>query len=127
MALCSCLRVTFLCIAGIFFLFAIFFEIWQKKWKRLILDIFVYFIQMPLWIILGIAVLRIFPDLIYSYFSGIWLFAGLLLWMTPHCIMTVKSIRRKDRLEMACSIAGISVIISFCFFMYFWDLTKNAL
>ena len=126
MALYSCLRVTFLCLSGIFFLFTLLFELWQKKWNRLCLDIFVCLIQVPLWIILGIAILRFFPDLIYSYFPGIWMITGAVLWITPHSIMTVKAIKRKDRLDMACSIAVILSIISFCIFIYFWDLTKNA-
>ena len=126
MALYSYLRVTFLCLSGIFFLFTLLFELWQKKWNRLCLDIFVYLIQMPLWIILGIAILMFFPDLVYSYFPGIWMITGVVLWMTPHCIMTVTAIRRKDRIYTACSIAGLLSIISFCVFIYFWDLTKNA-
>jgi hypothetical protein len=44
---------------------------------------------MPLWIILDIAVLKVLPDLIDSYFSGIWMISGTLLWITPHSIMTV--------------------------------------
>ena len=125
MALYSCLRVTFLFLAVIFFLFTSVLETWQKKWKRLALDIFVYFVQMPLWIILGIAVLRFFPDLIYSYFPGIWMITGAVLWITPHCIITATAIRRKDRFDTVCSVAGILAIISFCVFIYFWDLTKN--
>ena len=120
----SCLSVTFLCLAGIFFLFTLLFELWQKKWNRLCLDIFVYLIQMPLWIILGIAILIFFPDLIYSYFPGIWMITGAVLWMTPHCIITATAIRRKDRFDTVCSVAGILAIISFCVFIYFWDLTK---
>ena len=126
MALYSYLRVTFLCLSGIFFLFTLLFELWQKKWERLCLHIFVCLIQMPLWIISGIAILRFFPDLIYSYFPGIWMITGAVLWMTPHCIMTATAIRRKDRFDITCSIAGISAIISFCVFIYFCDLTKNA-
>ena len=126
MALYSYLRVTFLCLAGIFFLFTLFFETWQKKWKRLALDIFVYFVQMPLWIILGIAILRVFPEWIYSYFSGIWLILGLFLWFIPHSIFTTKAIRRKDYFDLAYSLSGILTIISFCVFIYFWDLTKNV-
>ena len=126
MAFYSYLRVTFLCLSGIFFLFTLLFELWQKKWNRLCLDIFVCLIQVPLWIILGIAILRFFPDLIYSYFPGIWMIFGLLLWITPHCIMTATAIRRKDRFDITCSIAGLLSIISFCVFIYFWDLTKNA-
>ena len=118
---CSYLRVTFLCLTGIFFLFTLFFETWQKKWKRLALDIFVYFVQMPLWIILGIAILRVFPEWIYSYFSGIWLILGLFLWFIPHSIFTIKAIRRKDYFDLAYSITGILTIISFCVFIYFWD------
>ena len=114
----SCLSVTFLCLAGIFFLFTLVLEIGQKKWKRLCLDIFVCFIQIPLWIISGIAILRFFPDLIYSYFPGIWMITGAVLWMTPHCIMTATAIRRKDRFDMACSIAVILSIISFCIFIF---------
>ena len=113
MALYGCLRITFLCLAGIFFLLTLFLATWQKKWKRLCLDIFVCLIQMPLWIISGIAILRFFPDLIYSYFSGIWMITGAVLWMTPHCIMTATAIRRKDRLDIACSIAGLLSIIFF--------------
>ena len=126
MALYSYLRVTFLCLSGIFFLFTLLFELWQKKWKGLCLDIFVCLIQVPLWIILGIAILRFFPDLIYSYFPGIWMITGAVLWITPHCIMTAKAIHRKDRFDTVCSVAGILAIISFCVFIYFWDLTKNA-
>ena len=125
MAIFSYLRVIFLCLSGIFFLFTLVLETWQKKWKRLCLDIFVCLIQVPLWIILGIAILRFFPDLIHSYFPGIWMIAGAVLWITPHCIMTATAIRRKDRFDITCSIAGISAIISFCVFIYFWDLTKN--
>ena len=126
MILCSYLRVTFLCLTGIFFLFTLFFETWQKKWKRLALDIFVYFVQMPLWIILGIAILRVFPEWIYSYFSGIWQILGLFLWFIPHSIFTIKAIRRKDYFDLAYSLSGILTIISFCVFIYFWDLTKNV-
>ena len=117
MALYSYLRVTFLCLSGIFFLFTLLFELWQKKWKRLCLDIFVCLIQVPLWIILGIAILRFFPDLIYSYFPWIWIISGAVLWIAPHCIMTATAIRRKDRVDTTCSIAGISAIISFCIFI----------
>jgi hypothetical protein len=120
------LQVAFLHLAGIFLLLTLCLEIGLKKWKQLCLDIFVCFIQMPLWIISGIAILRFFPDLIYSYFSGIWMIAGVVLWITPHSIMTAKAIRRKDRLDMTCSIAGILSIISFCLFIYFWDLAKHA-
>ena len=126
MALYSCLRVTFLFLAVIFFLFTSVLGTWQKKWKRLCLDIFVCLIQMPLWIISGIAILRFFPDLIYSYFPGIWMITGAVLWITPHCILTAKAIHRKDRFDTVCSVAGILAIISFCVFIYFWDLTKNA-
>ena len=126
MALYSCLRVTFLCLAGIFFLFTLLLEIWQKKWKRLALDIFVYLVQMPLWIILGIAILRVFPEWIYSYFSGIWLILGLLLWLVPHGIFTIKAIRRKDYFDLAYSLSGILTIISFCVFIYVWNLTNNV-
>ena len=101
-------------------------NIYRGKWKRLALDIFVYFVQMPLWIILGIAVLRIFPEWIYSYFSGIWLIFGLFLWFIPHSIFTIKAIRRKDYFDQAYSLSGILTIISFCVFIYFWDLTKNV-
>ena len=69
MALYGCLRITFLCLAGIFFLLTLFLATWQKKWKRLGFDIFVCLIQMPLWIILGIAILRFFPDLSLFVFS----------------------------------------------------------
>ena len=124
MALYSYLRVTFLCLSGIFFLFTLLFELWQKKWKRLCLDISVCLIQMPLWIISGIAILKFFPDLIYSYFPGIWMITGAVLWITPPGIMAVKAIKRKDRFDTACSVAGILAIISFCVFIYFWDLTK---
>ena len=113
MALYSYLRVTFLCLAGIFFLLTLFLATWQKKWKRLGFDIFVCLIQMPLWIILGIAILRFFPDLSYSYFPGIWMITGAVLWITPHCIMTAKAIHRKDRFDTVCSVAGILAIISF--------------
>ena len=101
-------------------------NIYRGKWNRLCLDIFVCLIQMPLWIISGIAILRFFPDLIYSYFPGIWMITGAVLWMTPHCIITATAIRRKDRFDTVCSVAGILAIISFCVFIYFWDLTKNA-
>ena len=127
MTLYSYLRVAFFCLAGIFFLLGLSGEIWQKKWKRLGIDIFVLIMQMPLWIILGIAILGIVPDLIYSYFSGIWLLAGILLWITPHGIMAVKAIRRKDLLDMACSASIILAIISFCVFIFFRDLTQNSL
>ena len=126
MALYSCLREIFLHLAGIFLLFTLCLDVWQKKWNRLCLDIFVCLIQMPLWIILGIAIFRFFPDLIYSYFPWIWIITGAVLWIAPHCIMTAKAIRRKDRFDTTCSIAGILSIISFCVFIYFWDLTKNA-
>ena len=126
MALFSSWRVIFFCLAGILFLLALCFEIWQKKWKRLVLDIFVCFMQMPLWLILGFAVLSVFPDLIYSYFSGIWLILGLFLWFIPHSIFTIKAIRRKDYFDLAYSLSGILTIISFCVFIYFLDLTKNA-
>ena len=126
MILCGYLRVTFLCLAGIFFLFTLFFEIWQKKWKRLALDIFVYLVQMPLWVILGVAILGIFPELIYSYFSGIWLIVGLLLWLVPHGILAVKAFRRKDYFDLAYSLSGILTIISFCVFIYVWNLTNNV-
>ena len=126
MALYSCLRITFLCLAGIFFLFTLLFEIWQKKWKRGCFDIFVYLIQMPLRIILGITVLKVLPDLSYSYFSGIWLFSELLLWIISHSMMEEKTFRRKKRFDMACSIAGILAIISFCVFIYFWNLLPNT-
>ena len=101
-------------------------NIYRGKWKRLALDIFVYFVQMPLWIILGIAILRVFPEWIYSYFSGIWLIFGLFLWFIPHSIFTIKAIRRKDYFDQAYSLSGILTIISFCVFIYFWDLTKNV-
>ena len=126
MALYSNLRVTFLCLAGIFCLLPLFLDLYRRKWKRLALDIFVYFVQMPLWIILGIAILRVFPEWIYSYFSGIWLILGLFLWFIPHSIFTIKAIRRKDYFDLAYSITGILTIISFCVFIYFWDLTKNV-
>ena len=126
MILCSYLRVTFLCLAGIFFLFTLFFEIWQKKWKRLALDIFVYLVQMPLWVILGVAILEIFPELIYSYFSGIWLIVGLLLWLVPHGILAVKAFRRKDWFDVLCAVFVILAIIFLCLFIHFWDMTKNA-
>ena len=114
MALFSSWRVIFFCLAGILFLLTLCFEIWQKKWKRLVLDIFVCFMQMPLWLILGFAVLSVFPGLIYSYFSGIWMLIGLLLWITPHSIITVKAIRRKDWFDMVCSLFIISAIIINC-------------
>ncbi len=117
MALCSCLRITFLCLSGIFLLSTFFLEIWQKKWKRLGIDIFVCLIQMPLWIIPGVVILRVFPGLIYSYFSGIWLILGLFLWLAPHSILAVKAIRKKDRFDTVCSIAGLSAIISFCVYI----------
>ena len=101
-------------------------NVYRDKWKCFALDIGVCFIYMPLWLIPGIAILRFFPDLIYSYFPGIWMITGAVLWITPHSIMTVKAIKRKDRLDMACSIAVILAIIFFCVFIYFWDLTKNA-
>ena len=101
-------------------------NIYRKKWKRLILDIFVCFIQMPLWGILGVAIVGIFPSLIYSYFPGIWLILGLFLWFIPHSIFTIKAIRRKDYFDLAYSLSGILTIISFCVFIYFWDLTKNV-
>lgn len=119
MALGSCLRITFFCLTGIFFLYTLLWEIWRKKWKRLALDIFVYFIQMPLWLGLGIAILSVSPDLIYSYFGAIWLLAGILLWIAPHSVMAIKSIRRKDWLDAAYSLAGVLAIISFCAFIYF--------
>ena len=126
MILCGYLRVTFLCLAGIFFLFTLFFEIWQKKWKRLALDIFVYLVQMPLWVILGVAILGIFPELIYSYFSGIWLIVGLLLWLVPHGILAVKAFRRKDWFDVLCAVFVILAIIFLCLFIHFGDMTKNA-
>ena len=127
MILCSYLRVTFLCLTGIFFLFTLFFETWQKKWKRFALDIFVCFIQMPLWIISGVVILEIFPGLIYSYFSGIWLSIGSLLWFVPHGILAVKAFRRKDWFDVLCAVSVILAIIFFCLFIHFGDMTKNAL
>ena len=109
-----CLREIFLHLAGIFLLFTLCLDVWQKKWKRLCFDIFVCVMPMPLWIILGIAILRFFPDLIYSYFSGIWMVAGVVLWISPHSIMTVKAIKIKDRLDIAHSIAVLLAIILFC-------------
>ena len=126
MALLYRLREIFIYLAGIFCLLTLFFDLYLGKWKRFALDIFVCFIQMPLWIILGIAVLRVCPELIYSYFSGIWLILGLFLWFIPHSIFTIKAIRRKDYFDLAYSLSGILTIISFCVFIYFWDLTKNA-
>ena len=117
MALCSNLRVTFFCIAGTFFLLVLSLEIWQKKWKRLVLDIFVYFIQMPLWLISGIAVLKVFPELIYSYFSGMWLIFGIFLWLIPHSISAVKAIRRKNYFDMAYAFSAILSIIFFCIYI----------
>ena len=72
---------------------------------------------MPLWIILGIAVLRVLPELIYSYFSGIWLILGLFLWLMPHSISAAKAIRRKDWLDMTCAFFAILSIISFCIYI----------
>ena len=126
MALYSYLRVTFLCLSGIFFLFTLLFELWQKKWNRLCLDIFVCLIQMPLWIISGIAILRFFPGLIYSYFSGIWLSVGLLLWLVPHGILAVKAFHRKDWFDVLCAVSVILAIIFFCLFIHLGDMTKNA-
>ena len=120
------MKIVFGTLALVSAVFDISANIYRKKWKRLILDIFVCLIQVPLWIILGIAILRFFPDLIYSYFPGIWMITGAVLWITPHCIMTVKAIHRKDRFDTVCSVAGILAIISFCVFIYFWDLTQNA-
>ena len=45
-------------------------NIYQKKWKRLILDIFVCFIQMPLWVILGVAYFGNFSGLDLLLFPG---------------------------------------------------------
>ena len=42
---------------------------------------------------------------------------SVVLLMTPHCIMTATAIRRKDRLDMDCAIAGLLSIISFCIFI----------
>ena len=123
----SYLRITFFCLAGIFFLFTLFFEIWQKKWKWLGIDIFVYFIQMPLWLILGFALLGIFPGLIYSYFSGIWLCVGLFLWFVPHGILAVKALRQKDWFNVLCAVSVILAIIFFCLFIHLGDMTKKAL
>ena len=86
MALYSCLRVTFLCLAGIFFLFTLLFEIWQKKWKRVCFDIFVYLIQMPcgllsasrfwkfyrIWVILISAEYGCFPNFCCESFHTVW-------------------------------------------------------
>ena len=102
-------------------------NIYRGKWKRFALDIWVCFVHLPLWIILGLAVIRgIFPDLIYSYFPGIWLILGLFLWFIPHSIFTIKAIRRKDYFDLAYSLSGILTIISFCVFIYVWNLTNNV-
>ena len=102
-------------------------NIYRGKWKRFALDIWVCFVHLPLWIILGLAVIRgIFPDLIYSYFSGIWLIVGLLLWLVPHGILAVKAFRRKDWFDVLCAVSVILAIIFLCLFIHFWDMTKNA-
>ena len=106
-----------LCLAVIFFLFALDFEIRQKKWKRFILDIFVCLIQMPLWIIVGLAVLRFFPELIYSYFSGIWLAAGVVLWIAPHSFLIFMAIRKKAWLDLVAPINVILAIASWTLFI----------
>ena len=125
MALCSNLRVTFFFLAGIFCLFPLFFDLCRRKGKRFALDIFVCFIQMPLWFILGVAILGIFPGLIYSYFSGIWLSVGLLLWLVPHGILAVKAFHRKDWGNVLCAVSVMLAIIFFCLSIHFWDMTKN--
>ena len=119
------LRVISFCLAVFFSVFVIFFDAWQKKWKRLILDIFVFFVQMPFWIMIWAVIVRIFPGLIYSYFSGIWLLIGLLLWITPHSIMSIRAIYRKRWMDALCSIAGASAIGCFAAFVFFWDMAKN--
>ena len=116
MALLYRLREIFIYIAGIFCLLTLFFDLYRGKWKRFALDIFVCFIQMPLWIILGIAVLRVYPELIYSYFSGIWLISGVLLWVAPHSVITAKAIRQKAWLDAAHSAGVILAIIAFGIF-----------
>ena len=126
MALCSNLRVTFFCLAGICCLLPLFFDLYRRKGKRFALDIFVCFIQMPLWFILGFAILGIFPGLIYSYFSGIWLSVGLSLWLVPHGILAVKAFHRKDWFDVLCAVSVILAIIFFCLFIHLGDMTKNA-
>ena len=37
-----------------------------------------------------------------------------------------KDLPEKKRFDMACSIAGILAIISFCVFIYFWNLLPNT-
>ena len=110
------MKIVFGTLALVSAVFDISANIYRKKWKRLILDIFVCFIQMPLWVILGVAILGIFPGLIYSYFSGIWLISGVLLWVAPHSVITAKAIRQKAWLDAVHSAGVILAIIAFGIF-----------
>ena len=68
-----------------------------------------------LWIILGITVLKVLPDLSYSYFSGIWLFSELLLWIISHSMMEVKTFRRKNGLTWLVPLPGYWQLFLFAF------------
>lgn len=120
------LRILFVSLASVFALSTIAAYSWKKRWKRVLLDAFVYFALFPLWLLFGAALLALFPCLVYSWFPALWFVSGALLWPAFHIVMTVLAVKKKERFDATCSAAGICAIGCFIAFIHFWDMTKNV-
>ena len=104
------MKTIFLIPAAFFAVFSIIANRRRKDWKWICLHLFVYLVQFPLWLLFGLAVLMCFPALVYSLFPGSWFCVGMLLWIVPHCCMTVLAVRKKDRPDAVCAVSGICAI-----------------
>jgi len=110
-----------------FALFTVIANVGRKRWKRILLDAFIYFALFPLWLLLGMLILICFPALVYSWAPGLWFCFGLLLWIAPHGMMTFAALKRRLWPDVLCSLAGIGAIGCLMAFFYFRDIAEHAL
>ena len=92
-------------------IFALTLNALRGKWKMFLLDLGIFFVRPLLWSISGNILRLCFPD--HPGLWRPWLYAGLPLWVLPHCLLAVRARRRKDRDGLFCAAAGVLAVISF--------------
>ena len=120
------LKIVFGLLASGCAVFTILAGLRRGKWALVGLDLVIYFVQFPLWLLVGATILALAPGLVYSFFPGIWFVSGLLLWLAPHGVMAAMAVARGDRPETFRAIGGIGAIVFGMALLFVWDLAAHA-
>ena len=120
------LKIVFGLLASGCAIFTILAGLRHRKWGLVGLDLLIYFVQFPLWLLIGAMILALAPELAYSFFPGIWFVSGLLLWLAPHAVMAARAVARRDRPETFRAIGGIGAIVFAMVLLFVWDLAAHA-